>query len=326
MTRDGDTALEVRLHALLAELRPTDGASAGLRARVLAIPDVSPRVSRFGSLRTLGALAAAAAVLTAVIITLASTTLILPRSPAGAPAPTAGPFDPLLEGPGIIRSIVPTLTLVPIGLAVLVAVLGLRWVLRRGLGMLYWRAFIVVAAALMVGAVALQPGFGRGSSYGPEIGYDLQVDGPPGSDTPATWYETAEPGGPLMLTFTLVNPGPLPIRLEGLIETQTAETPLIQRWTALWLGDDPNAFGSSLEHLVPFTPQTVAPMEELQVYLVGRAGMCAYGPGYTVETPVEGHSSRGRTLTFAYSALGLQSTAPMELRMQLVEPYRLGCP
>jgi hypothetical protein len=320
------SALEVRLRSTLVELRPPHGAPHLLRARVAVIPETQARTWWRTPARVF-ARAVALAALVAVVIALSALRPTLgPVAPGGPGAAPPAAFDPMIEGPGILRYEVRTLVLVPLVAALGVALVGGRWALRRRGQALVIRVAIVAVLAGAIASPALQPGFEMGSAYGPMVGYDLHADPPPGADYPTVWYETAEPGGPLALVLTVRNPGPLPIRLDGLVETQTAATPLIQRWTALWLGTDRNTIGNPLDELVPFTPTTVEPQQELQVYLVGRAGLCAFGPGYTLASPLTGHSSRGRTIEFAYSVLGLGSTAPFELPMSLVEPYRENCP
>jgi hypothetical protein len=320
------SAMELRLRQTLFDLRPPDGAPDALRSRVAAIPDTAARAWWRMPARALAGAIAVAAVVAVVVGVVALRPTPLPVTPGGTGTAPPATFDPMIEGPGILLSSVRTLLLVPIVLAAVVAVLGLRWALRRRGQALAIRVAIVAVLAGGIGSLALQPGFEMGSSWGPMLGYDVQVEPPPGADYPTVWYETAEPGGPLVLVVTVRNPGPLPIRLDGLVEKQTAATPLIQRWTALWLGTDPNSMGNRFDQLVSFTPTVVEPQQELQVYLVGRAGLCAFGPGYTLASPVMGHTSRGRELEFAYSVLGLGSSAPFELPMSLVEPYRENCP
>jgi hypothetical protein len=318
------SAVELRLRETLLQLRPPDAAPDALRARVAAVPEARPRAWWRPAARALAAALAVAGVAAAVIGLVALRPAFGPIEPAGPGANPPMPFDPMIEGPGILRSVASTLVVVPLVVATAIAVIGLRWALRERWHVLAIRLAIVAALAGGIGSLALHPGFVVGSAYGPMIGYGLQVDPPPGSNYPPVWYETAEPGGPLVLVVTVRNPGPLPIQLDGLVETQTSATPLIQRWTALWLTSDPNTIGG-IDHAVPFTPTVVEPQGELQVFLVGRSGLCAYGPGYTLASPVSGHITRDRELDFAFSVLGLQSSAPFELPVSLVEPYRDNC-
>jgi hypothetical protein len=319
------SAIELRVRRTLVYLRPADGAPAALRARVEAIPDAAlPRAWWQAPARTLAGAVTVIAVGAVVAALIAFRPTPGPVTPVGPGAAPPTPFDPMIEGPGIIHSAASTLVVVPLVVASVIAIIGLRWALRERWHMLAVRLAIVAVLAGGVASLALEPGFERGSAWGPVMGYDLQVEPPPGADYPTVWYETAEPGGPLVLVVTVRNPGPLPIQLDGLVETQTSATPLIQRWTALWLSSDPNTVGG-VDNAVPFTPTLVAPQGELQVYLVGRSGLCAYGPGYTLASPVTVHTTRGRELRFSYSVLGLQSTAPFELPMSLVEPYRENC-
>jgi hypothetical protein len=128
-----------------------------------------------------------------------------------------------------------------------------------------------------------------------------------------------------MIALSIYNPGPLPLRLEGIVEETTAEAPNMPRWTALWVGHFVDMSPNAVEQLVPFAPLTIQPGSELQVSLVGRAGLCAYGPDYTLDTVVQGWATRESDLTFAYSVLGLQATSKVLFTASLVEPYREHC-
>jgi hypothetical protein len=246
--------------------------------------------------------------------------------PAGAPDGTLTPvpFDPLLEGPGILRPGNQILPVVALGAAMVVLVLGMSWALRWRWHNLVLRAAPVLLFAGALAGLATHPGFVEGNSHGPAMGYDVRVPPPPGSNGLSTWYTTAEPGGTTVLFMTVRNPGPLSIRLEGLVEEAADDTPLIPRWVALWLAVDPNAFGF-LTNVRPFEPTVVDPEEQLQLYLVGRAGACAYGPGYEIDTPVEAWTTRRPDVTLVYSVLGLANESSVDLPVTLVEPYRLGC-
>jgi hypothetical protein len=71
-----------------------------------------------------------------------------------------------------------------------------------------------------------------------------------------------------------------------------------------------------------FQPKVIQPGAYIDVYLVRRAGACAFGPGFALNNPeVQGFATRDRVVHFAYSVFGLWSTAPFELPANLVEPY-----
>ena len=315
---------ERRLGATLESLRPVDGASGALRSRVAAVPAQSgaPMWLRWrrplaGATLAVGALAVAVVVVRPVLVA-----TVAPGS-GNAPAATV-PFDPSIDGLGILRGVIPMLWIVPPVLGLAIAAFGARWARGRG-RVVSWRVVPGIVVGAAVAAIALQPGFVEGSFYSRGIGYGLEVDSPPGTSYPSTWYETAQPGGVLMIGLSFRNGGPLPIRLEGLVETVFDDRPLISRWTSLWVGSDPDTIGSDIAHLVPFTPRTVDPGKEVQVYLVGRAGLCVYGPGYAVGAPIQGHVSRGPTIEIAYSVFDLSASAPYTLPVNLVEPYRDNC-
>jgi len=321
-------AFEDRLRSGLAGLRPP-AAPASLAGRVNAIPATRQvgfwrRVAAgSGAWLTTGAIAALAVVGLAY---LADRGLII-GDPGGGPdaTPSTAGFDPAIEGPGILRGAAPLLQVVPLTAAVIVLLLGMRWALRWRWHNLAIRGVGVLIAATALASPAAIPGFEQGSAIAPTLGYDYRVDAAPGSNGLDTWYTTAGPGEPTIAFMTIRNPGPLPIRLEGLVETHTNETPLIPRWIAMWLAPPGDCCSTPLSRLTPFEPTTVEPGEQLPIYLVGRAGLCAYGPGYTLDAPVNGWSTRDSQLRLVYSVFGLTAEASVAMGMNLVEPYREGC-
>jgi hypothetical protein len=337
-TMPGDL-IEARLRTALVELRPADGAPATLRARVDAVPD---RLADTGIVGRIRRIVAAPIVVTApvVVVAIALAALAFRQVPppshlnaGGAPAPS---FDPTAEGPGLLYGVIPTLIIVPGSVALLSLALALRH-LRRARWIGGWRGAMRLALICLVGggaaALALQPGFQwLGGGYGPVLGYGLQAEARPGSfDETPLWYETAPPGGPLVLAISITNPGPLPIQLDGIVEDPNAPLVSAARWVGMTVGQDQASFGEPLNHLLAFTPRTVAPGEQLIVYLAGKAGPCAFGPTFTLDNAatsedIGGYSSKGPEITFAYSVLGLSSSAPFELPMKLVEPLRNRCP
>jgi hypothetical protein len=326
--RMDDVTLAEDLRAALAELRPADGAPPALRRAVDAIPAVAH--SRWDALRRVLPAAAALAVVVVAVGLVMDGRLRLGPGPVGpgadgAPDPT---FDPMLEGPGIWRSVVPLLPIVFSLLAAVVGVSGVRWVLRaRDLrGSMLLRSLIVAAACAAIAAPGFEPGFAQGSSYGPVLGLDVQDNAPRGADGPDAWYVTAEPGAAYAIVVSVENPGPLPIRLEGIVETETAETPMIPRWTAVWLARDQHIVPNPTDLWQRFTPTVVGPGSEIQLNLVGRSGQCAFGPGFTLGTLPGTFTTRSRTIQVVYSLFGLTQTADVEIPVQIVEPYAEHCP
>jgi hypothetical protein len=328
--------VELRLRRALADLRPSGPAPDDLRVRVQGVPHHVGATGLRASLRRLVVAPASVAVLAAaasiVVLTFAIHPILTPPATTPGTAPAAS-FDPTVEGPGLVYGVVPTLLIVPGIVAVLALALLLRQLLRvRWLGGWVDMGRLVVLSAMAAGAIAfaLHPGFQwLGGSLGPRIGYDVRVDPPPGStDSDPVWYETAEPGAPLTLIISLTNPGPLPIRLEGIVEDPEAPLRLSTRWIAMTSWPDQTRILDESD-LPSFAPIVVQPNEQLLVVLVARAGTCSYGPGFTygsTDPDLSGYASRTEEIHFAYSVFGLSASAPFELPVNLVEPMRNGCP
>jgi hypothetical protein len=336
-TRD---PIEIRLRAALEDLRPPDGAPATLRARVDAVPEHGRRLGRGARLRAFATSTSAVAAVVgvaAIAILAASFSQVVLHTLPGVDVPGGGPtavaFDPSIEGPGLLRHPIWTLL---IAQAVLVAATALvvgrtatRWRTpgavrtRRA-----WTAPIVVGI-VATGAIALSfqtPLTVTGSS-GPVLGYDVNLSSPPGSNGPSVYYSTAVPGGPTIALFEVWNFGVLPVQLDGLV----TDLPAGERgpsWIALALPTIPDTFPNRLDQLRPFAPITLAPNTSVPIYLVGRAGICAYGPGFQpgASAVVTGYSSPSRDLRLGYSILGLSSVTTVQMPMQLVEPDAAHCP
>lgn len=343
MTTNGSEwgTLEARFRAALAELRPMAGAPATLRGRIDVLPDVLGEQGL--ALRLLRSVASPLAV-TAILGVISLGALVLFGRPVTGPATTGGVnptpaiFDPTVVGPGLLHAPIPTL---PIA-AGLVVVLGLalarRWNWRsivafetfRDMG----RGLVLIAMVAGPSWLALHGTLAYlGGSEGAASGYGLPVHPPLGLDGPDVYYETAAPGGPIIAFFDVTNVSPLPVTFEGLVDegfvsliTTTGEehTP---SWTSLALASVPNVFPNTGEQLRPFTPTTLPPNAQVTVYLVGRAGACAFGPGFDAQASVNGgFVSMSREIKLGYSVLGLSSTTTVEMPMQLVEPAAEHCP
>jgi hypothetical protein len=333
-TPTSEEPVERALRGLLAERRPADGAPDHLRQRVDRLPELVGAASRFGRLSTLrGVLAAAASLAIAALLValLLSGRGVQPVVHGVGAVPSPGTtFDPTIDGPGIVDSVAPTLPYGALAIGVISTVLAVVFLIR------FWRrrriadvvgGVVLAIAGVSAIALSFHPGFEFGDQYGPVLGYGVQVTAAPGSDGPDTWYDTAAPGQPIELTFTVYNHGPLPIRLLGVVQDPYAKQMVIYRWSALWLGGDPYDGRTELGSPQPFEPVDVQPNHYLRLYLVGKAGKCAYGPSFSLAnaSDVGSFASRGRQIHFAFSVLGLPSGGDVTLPVALAEPTVNGC-
>jgi hypothetical protein len=316
--------VEGRLKAALADLRPVDGAPASLRWRVDAIPDRIDDVGRLSRLRRAFSTPAAFATLLALaaiaIVAVSFRPNIVPPLSGGAPEPS---FDPALEGPGLLYGQIPTMQVVQVLAVVVALALAYRW--RSFGGFASWRdmgrglGLIVLVTAPT--ALALQPGLIAEGAYGTALGYGQPFTGPFGSSLPTVYYETAEPGAPMIAFMELENVGPLPITLNGLVSPVPPGSSG-PAWIALALPSVANTFPNTVEQLRPFTVQVMGPGEFVTLYLVGRAGSCAFGPGFEPggSPGVTTFAELARDVEIGYSVLGLASKTTIEMPMEFVEP------
>ena len=325
--------VERALRGLLAERRPGDGAPDHLRQRVERLPELVGAPPRFGGIRALGGgLAAAAslavaALLVALVISGRGVQQLV-QGVGAVPSPGTT-FNPTIDGPGIVDYVAPTLPYGALAIGIIAAVLAVAFLVRvrrrRPVAGVVGGVLLSIAAISAI-ALSFHPGFAFGSEIGPVLGYGVQVTAAPGSDGPDTWYDTAAPGQPIEIVFTIRNPGPLPIRLLGVVQDPYAKQMVIYRWSALWLGGDPNDGRTEIGSPQPFEPVDVQPGGELRVYLVGKAGKCAYGPSFSLAgNPEIAYASRGRQIHFAFSVLGLPSGGDVTLPVALAEPTVNGC-
>lgn len=328
-----ESAFERRLATALEGLRPADGAPPTLRGTVVRIAE--SRHLRWFERKpaavpsVLAAFTVAAALLLAAVIGPLHATIDVG---GGGEAPQAVLFDPRAEGPGLMYGVWPTLLILP-GIVAIVAVAGaIRHVLRaRWIG--GWagalRLLVLGAIAIAATGLGLHPGFQWGGVIGSVMGYGIQVQPPPGSlDDVEVWYENVPPGDPLVLVVSITNPGPLPIRIEGIVEDPNARDMVISRWVGMTVWTDPSVL-PDLGKIPAFAPVTVEPNDQVYAYLAAKAGACSFGPGFTLNTTdpdLGGYSNRGRIINFAYSVFGLEGIAPFELPVTLVEPMRNRCP
>lgn len=319
-----DERLEGAIRTLLVARRPTDGARAELRLRIDRIPDEVRPTGPLARVRGLGGVAAgfaAAGFAVALIVLVLSGGAVHGPVGGGGSVPTPLPFDPNLEGMGMVQAITP-LAYLPWGIALAIPVAAVVWIGLRG-----WRriAILGLIGALGVGAgvAVLHPGFEPGSASGPLFGY-LTVEGRPGTEDEPAFYETGGPGAPVGILFDVRNPGPLPLTLLGAIRDSSGPGPSLPRWTAVWLARNQNVIGF-INNAVAFQPVTVQPGDEIEVFLVGKAGPCAAGSGPTPGANPGGLDISAADVELAYSVLGIPTVETFPLPMVLVEQQRDTC-
>jgi hypothetical protein len=337
MTIDRD--LERMLGSALREQRPIGGAPPALRSRVDSIPEAFPsewlvvRVLKRHTVTIAGAgLAAAAVVVSAVGFSRAPVIGL----PSGGVAAQPTGFDPAIEGVGLLTGVVPSLAYVGWAVAALAAIVAFRELFSVRSGTTRGRVLIVLGVVIagLASGMARLDGWGwlsRGSTAAVLLGYDLEA--PPsvfdlGGDV---YYETAAPGEPTASMFSVRNTSILPVRIEGIVVPEGYASLAGAHWTAVWLAPS-DAWDEivGLDRVRPFEPTTIAPGEELQIYLIGRAGPCAYGPSFDptdeADPDYAGASQLGPFVTVAHSVLGLTSTVAINTETTFVEPTRNACP
>lgn len=78
-----------------------------------------------------------------------------------------------------------------------------------------------------------------------------------------------------------------------------------------------------VEEATPFRPVDVPPDGRVLLYVVGRAGDCAFGPSFRVD---DSHAyASSRKVRVAYSVLGLSSVGEVELPVTLAQPQSEDC-
>lgn len=323
---------ERALRDVLSDLRPMGPAPAVLRDRVMRIPAERRPAGRLHVMRSpvsvagrLAVLAAAAVLAIAVLGTLASRPTAQGPGASAVPSAPAQTFDPAIEGIGIVTSVETTLQALPWLVAVAAGVVLGGIALRSGRRGRF--AALAVAIVLVAGALGLSsvPGFEMGGAWGGIQGLDVQAEAPRGSNGPGVYYVTAESGGHFVVAFTVRNPGPLAIRLGGLVEDLNPP-PLAPRWTALWLYTDDVGGVPAPDAASPFQPVEVAPGGSVVLYAVGRASPCALGPTFALADVANvGLAGRGNP-RLAYSVFGLSGLSEIQLPVVIAEPHRPNCP
>lgn len=328
--------IEARLRAALVDLRPADGAPATLRTRVDVVPDrigpIGLEARIRGLLRTPSGAVVLIAVTAIVVFAVGFRQALAPSIP-NVGGGTAAIFDPTLEGAGIVNAGgIPTLALVEatsvIVLALAAVLVSLRARTSRGRWFHLLGAATAVAGAIAITWLSSVQGVGVGgfNGYGPVSGFS-QAE-PPGQGGGAaegvrTLYLESRPQEPFVFFFVVVNTGPIPVEFDGIVEDPEAASVIAPRWTELALGTDRNAYGQPIEQLAPFHQVTLAPGDDVTLYVAGKASACAAGPNS--ENAGRSYSIRGPNIQLAYSVLGLTGLSMYLGPLQIAEPLVAGC-
>lgn len=317
--REDELRLERHLRELLRDRDPGP-VPYGLRQRVDRVPAEAPGAGvglRSGITRILG-LAAVVALLVGGIQVLG-----VPRATGPGAGPSESPlstFDPTLEGPGIIRTSAEGAA-VPLGLfATFALVAGIGLTRRRPLRLALGAA--AVALPVAAGVLAFVPGPVQGGLSGAGPGTEW-AEMPAGYEGDGLMYVRVGPEEPYGFGFSIRNDGPLPIRLEGIVEEDRSGTSL-PFLTALWVDGEPDH--GSTGPAMPFTARDLAPGDDVVLWLVARASPCAVGPAWNPRTDADTGGYPRSTLLVRYSVLGWPRTADMALRYQVYEPIVVPCP
>lgn len=328
-----DIALERMVRDVLVASRPTEAASSALREKVLRIPTEVPMASMHGRLFRFGALPVA--VLGIAAAALAFAAFGLTRVPASIP-PGAGSggvtgFDASITGMGLLPDFVPGATI----LGGLVAVLSGIWLAATFFssrsGTNRGRASILLAiggVALGLAIIRLDVGLSGGNVRGAPLGYVVQDT--PVDPGPVVYYEDAATGAPSVLIFSLYNPSPVPVHIDGIV-LPGVEGPTSRHWTGLWLppANEPQSV-PGVEAIRPFQPFDLAPGALSTFYLAAQGGPCAVGPSFDPRaTPENGQGQSftqfGPSFTIAYSVFGLSNRADIDIGEEVVLPQRQNC-
>lgn len=314
----GSNAVDHSLERTLREVlvgRDPGAAPLGLRTRVDHVPAEHPVARRRAARRAAAWLATAAAVIVLVGI---GATLLRPMEgtggDGGAGAPALG-ADPLLQT-GIGVADPPNQVLV-VGLVVLLTLAAFyasAATSGRKSGVL--AVLVVAIPALFLVTQALGPPAGIGGGTG--LGVDASLGGRDG-DRPEV-IVVAEPGEPYQVAVMVANHGRIPVRLDGMA---WQPMPGVRDAPSLWIDQEPHTAIS--RPATPFEPLTLAPGEELTLWLVQRASSCAVGAAYDPSTsPADGATSQS-AIAIRWSVLGVPRLDSLELPYYVTTPLRAGC-
>ncbi len=326
MSEQDDLRLEQAIGAAMRRRDPGP-APTGLRERVANVPEAAredPSTLRRISEAAVPILGLVAAV---VLLLLAVPLLLAPQIAPG-PAASISPsstFDPTLVGPGIVASPISTGSVVAVLMVAGGALVGtgLRVGGRRGFALI---AIVIVAGFGVAQTLTASIGPGPLTS---SRGLGVTFASPPaGSTAKDVAYITAAPGQPFWVVVSLMNDGPLPIRLLGLhdpLAPDRSDPPgttevIAPRLSAVWRDTAEHGGSKGEASAVPLTPIDLEPGDIVVLYLVGRADACAYGPTYS---PGLGRSVGYRgppEFDVVFTVFGMPRSMPLDLPYDLLEP------
>ena len=322
MTELDDAQLRRELRELLGSRDPGE-APLVLRERVARVPDEVPGRRASASARLARrALAAIPPIAAGFLLLLAVAWLSGVRplpGPASIPPaePSPVPFDPTLEGPGIVASGIDGLWPL-VGLAVVVLVVLAAWLRGRRRAIPLGIAGALVAGGLVLSSV---PPPSLGLITGPGGGV-LVVEPPRGSSSQqALYYITAEPRQPFWFVRGVSNEAPLPVHLDG-VAVPGPEVVVFPRWTALWRDEEPNlgVRGPGL----PFAGADLEARGAVMLWFVARTDSCAMGSAFHVADADKSGYYIATTIKVRWSVLGWPRESEVPLGIDLAEPIREG--
>ncbi len=323
MTEREDERLEQAVRGALRRRDPGQ-APIGLRERAARVPESGSTAS--GGRRALARagiplLGLAAAILLLVI----AAPLVAPRgSGPGASAAPGTTFDPSLRGPGLV----PPPAVEAEGLVVLgLIVAGLVVLIVAPRGPRRALATLAIVAVLAFGGAQILLTHAVTGPVASSGGIGVLNSDAPAPDSRETVIIDAAPGDPFSFGFSVMNEGPLPIRLEGVVADPLVEEGAVYYPTlrAIWSGGpvDPHVLSGPQ---APFSPVDLGPGSDVMLWLVGTASPCAAGPSYDPATATDTALVGMPVLRVEYSVLGLPRTAEISLPFDLMQPYQSGCP
>jgi hypothetical protein len=327
MSEQADMRVERALRSVLDERRPAQGVPLELRERVAEIPDRAlsridgPLILRRIARVDVAGLAAAAVVILAFLGGVVSRAAIPAVGHDVTTVPGSHGLDADIDRLGLVTGVSDDVAWFVALVAV--AILGITALAYRGRRM---RVLGVTAGAVLAAAMVLatQTGVEFGYFWGPTLRLNASAQPPAGSDGPTVYYITAEPGQPFAATFDVHNPGPLPVRLEGLVDGSSPDATWL-RWSALWYDDKNEGAVGLTSEAKPFVPIDIPSDGHLTLFVVGRAGRCALGPAFQLDqADTYGYSTIGEA-HLAFSVLGWPGEAVVELPFRIAEPNPGTC-
>lgn len=279
------------------------------------------------TLSRLGGLVAAATVAVAavgVLLLSRSLGISLEVPPGGGATPSPIPFDPAIDGAGIVGG--PTgmevgaITVVAIVAAVISSAL-LKRLLVRGL-VLGLLAVLVVATYAFSRWDALD---WQGGAWAPGIGYvgsdPSAAEGSLGGDPIEAELYVVPPNGILTFGLDVHNRAAVPIAILGLAADH--KDLAWGRITAAGMLRDPTAYSLAPADTRPFAPLAVEPDGFAFIVVVGRAGPCATG---RVNSGDEiSASAQLNQLDVVYEMLGFRKQTTIDLPATINLPYDSQC-